>query len=137
MKIKNPDKIAAFEKAIKNKYGYDAIQNPNANWDEEKEREYIESSKKFQTKVSKYNEDNDLVETDGFLMPKRLLNSESNRTCPTCSTLSPNGTNATSSNRIGPMRLSPPNLTISSWVNAPTTPATSSAGLVLIEPRVT
>ena len=88
MKTKDLDKIAAIERAIQKKYGYDAVQNPNANWDDEKEREYLESTKKFQTKVSKYNEDNDLVETDGFLMPKRLLNSESNRTCPTCSTYS-------------------------------------------------
>ena len=88
MKIKNPDKIAQFEKAIKKKYGYDAIKNPNAGWDDKKEQEYLESTKKFQSKVSKYHEDNDLVEVDGFLMPKRLLNSESNRTCPVCSTYS-------------------------------------------------
>ena len=88
MKIKNPDKIAAYERAIQKKYGSEAVQNPNANWDEEKEKEYLDSSKKFQSKISKFNEDNDLIETDGFLMPKRLLNSESNRTCPTCSTYS-------------------------------------------------
>ena len=88
MKIKNPDKIAQFEKAIKKKYGYDAIKNPNAGWDDKKEQEYLESTKKFQSKVSKYHEDNDLVEVDGFLMPKRLLNSESNRTCPVCSAYS-------------------------------------------------
>ena len=85
MKFKNPDKIAAVEKAIGKKYGKETIQNPNAGWDDDKEREYLESTKKFQAKVSKYHEDNDLVEVDGFLMPKRLLNSESNRTCPTCS----------------------------------------------------
>tara|TARA_A100001015_G_scaffold309802_1_gene409921 strand:- start:1016 stop:1402 length:387 start_codon:yes stop_codon:yes gene_type:complete len=88
MKYKNPDKIAAVEKAIGKKYGKETIQNPNAGWDDNKEKEYLESSKKFQSKVSKYHEDNDLVEVDGFLMPKRLLNSESNRTCPTCSTYS-------------------------------------------------
>ena len=88
MKYKNPDKIAAVEKAIGKKYGKETIQNPNAGWDDDKEKEYLESSKKFQSKVSKYHEDNDLVEVDGFLMPKRLLNSESNRTCPTCSTYS-------------------------------------------------
>ena len=88
MKYKNPDKIAAVEKAIGKKYGKETIQNPNAGWDDDKEREYLESTKKFQAKVSKYHEDNDLVEVDGFLMPKRLLNSESNRTCPTCSTYS-------------------------------------------------
>lgn len=88
MKLKDPNKIAAYEKAIQKKYGYDAVKNPNAGWDDEKEKEYLETTKKFQSKVSKYHEDNDLVETDGFLMPKRLLNSESNRTCPTCSTYS-------------------------------------------------
>ena len=88
MKYKNPDKIAAVEKAIGKKYGKETIQNPNAGWNDDKEKEYLESSKKFQSKVSKYHEDNDLVEVDGFLMPKRLLNSESNRTCPTCSTYS-------------------------------------------------
>tara|TARA_B100000902_G_C27282029_1_gene902316 strand:+ start:1592 stop:1978 length:387 start_codon:yes stop_codon:yes gene_type:complete len=88
MKLKNTNKIAAYEKAIEKKYGKETIQNPNASWDDNKEEEYLESSKKFQSKVSKYHQDNDLVEVDGFLMPKRLLNSESNRTCPTCSTYS-------------------------------------------------
>ena len=88
MKTNDLNKIAAFEKAIKKKYGYDAVKNPNSGWDDEKEKEYLETTKKFQSKVSKYNEDNDLVEVGGFLMPKRLLNSESNRTCPTCSTYS-------------------------------------------------
>lgn len=88
MKLKDPNKIVRYEKAIKKKYGADAIQNPNANWDDDKEEAYLETTKKFQSKVAKYNEDNDLVESEGFLMPKRLLNSESNRTCPTCSTYS-------------------------------------------------
>ena len=88
MKLKNTNKIAAYEKAIEKKYGKETIQNPNASWDDNKEEEYLESSKKFQSKVSKYHQDNDLVEVNGFLMPKRLLNSESNRTCPTCSTYS-------------------------------------------------
>ncbi len=88
MKLKDLNKIAQYEKAIKKKYGNDAIKNPNADWDDNKEQEYLESTKKFQSKVTKYHEDNDLVEVDGFLMPKRLLSSESNRTCPTCSTYS-------------------------------------------------
>ena len=86
--IKDLNKVAAIEKAIKKKYGYDAVKNPNATWDDEKEKEYLQSSKKFETKISKFNEDNDLVEAEGFLMPKRLLNSESDRTCPVCSTYS-------------------------------------------------
>lgn len=88
MKINDLNKVAAFEKAIKKKYGYDAVKNPNSDWDDDKEKEYLETTKKFQSKVSKYNEDNDLVEVDGFLMPKRLLNVETKRICPTCSTYS-------------------------------------------------
>ena len=33
---KNFDKIAAIEKAIKEKYGEQAIANPKSNWDESK-----------------------------------------------------------------------------------------------------
>ncbi len=88
MKINDLNKIAAFEKAIGKKYGKETVQNPNAGWDDDKEKEYLETTKKFESKVSKYHEDNDLVETDGFLMPKRLLNTDSKRTCPVCSTYS-------------------------------------------------
>ena len=33
------DQIAAIEKAIKEKYGDDAIANPKSNWNEQKEKE--------------------------------------------------------------------------------------------------
>ena len=88
MKFDDLNKIAAYEKAIKKKYGYDAVKNPNSGWDDDKEKEYLETTKKFESKVSRYNEDNDLVEVDGFLMPKRLLNIETKRICDTCSTYS-------------------------------------------------
>ena len=35
------DKLAAFEKAIAEKYGKEAIQNPKGNWDEIKEIENL------------------------------------------------------------------------------------------------
>jgi len=88
VKFDDLNKVAAFEKAIKKKYGYEAVKNPNQDWDDDKEKEYLETTKKFQSKVSRYNEDNDLVEVDGFLMPKRLLNVETKRICDTCSTYS-------------------------------------------------
>ena len=34
--------IAKLERAIKQKYGTEAIQNPASQWDEQKEKEYIE-----------------------------------------------------------------------------------------------
>jgi len=40
MKDKDLNKIAAVEKAIAEKYGHEAVINPRANWDEDKEKEH-------------------------------------------------------------------------------------------------
>ena len=40
------NQIAALEKAISEKYGEIAVKNPKANWDENKEAQYIEQTKK-------------------------------------------------------------------------------------------
>ena len=42
---KDYDKIAAVEKAIKEKYGEEAISNPRSNWDDVKEKEYLKQMK--------------------------------------------------------------------------------------------
>ena len=55
MSDKELNKIAAIEKAIAKKYGKEAVQNPKGNWNEEKEKEYIEQVKKFQEKLQKPN----------------------------------------------------------------------------------
>ena len=39
------NKVAKLEKAIKTKYGDEAVRNPLSNWDEGKEEEYIEQIK--------------------------------------------------------------------------------------------
>ena len=49
---KNYDQLAAVEKAIAEKYGEETIQNPKANWDENKEKEYLEQMKAL---YQKYN----------------------------------------------------------------------------------
>ena len=41
MSDKDYNKIAAIEKAIKEKDGDETISNPKANWDETKEKEYL------------------------------------------------------------------------------------------------
>ena len=78
------NKIAAIEKAISKKYGDDAIQNPKANWDEEKEREYLEQSKEFYRKVRRNDEWQEKVEVNGVKVSKKLLNRESLISCPIC-----------------------------------------------------
>tara|TARA_R110002012_G_scaffold48331_4_gene125953 strand:- start:5560 stop:5946 length:387 start_codon:yes stop_codon:yes gene_type:complete len=76
--------IAKLEKAITQKYGEEATRNPRGFWDEEKEKEYIQQSQEEQRKFSKLAESQDKVEQDGFLINKKLLNRDHNRTCPVC-----------------------------------------------------
>jgi len=81
---KDLNQIAAIEKAIKDKYGEETIQHPKATWDEEKEKEYLEQLKKQYEKELKKKDQDEKVETNGFLVPKQLLIKDSNRICPVC-----------------------------------------------------
>ncbi len=79
-----PDRIAAVEQAISKKYGEEAIQNPKANWDETKEKEYLEQSKEFYQKSYKNQEQQEKVDIKGIKVSKKLLNRESLRCCSVC-----------------------------------------------------
>lgn len=86
--MKDYNQIAKFEQAIQQKYGEEAVQNPKANWSEDKEEEYLNQIKKLHSKQNKNKEDKDKVEHNGFLISKKLLNKDSERLCPTCNTYS-------------------------------------------------
>ena len=88
MKDKDWNQIAKIEKAIGKKYGKEAIQNPKANWDDEKECAYLEQIQKLTEKEFALNDKNEKVDVNGILIAKKLLNKESNRTCPVCGTYS-------------------------------------------------
>ena len=81
---KSLNDIAAIEKAIKQKYGEDTIQNPKATWDEEKEQQYLEQLKVQYKQDLKKRDKTEKAEIDGFFAPKQLLNRDSNRICPVC-----------------------------------------------------
>mgnify|MGYP003630366362 FL=1 len=76
--------IAKLERAISQKYGEQTTHNPRRYWDGEKEKEYIQQSQEEQRKFSKLADSQDKVEQDGFLINKKLLNRDHNRTCPVC-----------------------------------------------------
>ena len=80
----NQEYIAKLEKAISQKYGEEAINNPRRFWDEDKEKEYIAQSQEEQRKFAKLSETRDKVEQDGFLINKKLLSKDTNRSCPVC-----------------------------------------------------
>ena len=56
MTDKDPNYIPKLEKAIAQKYGQEAIDNPRKFWDEEKEQEYIKQSQEFKKRHQKINE---------------------------------------------------------------------------------
>ena len=88
MSKKNWNKIAKIEQAISKKYGNDAIQNPKDNWTDEKEEEYLKQMRKLSEKEYGLIEKDQKVEVNGVLVPKKLLNKESNRTCAVCNVYS-------------------------------------------------
>jgi hypothetical protein len=46
-KKKDPNFVAKLEKAIAEKYGEETIQHPQRDWNEEKEKQYIEDLKEY------------------------------------------------------------------------------------------
>jgi len=81
--------IARFEKAIAKKYGPEAIENPRKHWNDEKEKSYQDQIKKLAQKELAFEEKDDKVEQDGFLISKKLLNKDTTRrSCPVCNTYS-------------------------------------------------
>jgi hypothetical protein len=85
--MKDLNEIVRIEKAIAQKYGEDTVMNPKHYWNEEKEKAYIEQLKEL-SQVEKTNDKDQKVEVDGVFISKKLLNKDSNRTCPICSTYS-------------------------------------------------
>ena len=80
------NKIAKFEKAIKEKYGSEAIVNPKKFWDESKEKKYLQELERFYKKKSK-NEKKETVKGD-FLLLEKKFTAQLKRNCPVCGTYS-------------------------------------------------
>jgi len=87
MKKKDPNYVVKLEKAIAKKYGQEAIENPKKHWTDEKEKEYLSELKEFYENTED-KEDIDKDEVNGVFIPKKLLNKESNRSCPICNVYS-------------------------------------------------
>ena len=85
MKKTDPDYIAKLEKAIADKYGKETIAHPKADWDDEKEMEYLNE---LETNYRRLNEEQEKEEVNGVLISKELLNKKTNRSCPTCNSYS-------------------------------------------------
>lgn len=76
------DKIAAVERAVKEKYGDNAIHNPKANWNEEKEKNYIEQVKECAKIFIEKTQNQETIQETGFLIKKKLITTKTSRVCP-------------------------------------------------------
>lgn len=85
---KDPDYVVKVEKAISEKYGEKAIENPRKYWNKEKEQEYLNQMKEFYKKLDKAKEKDSREEVEGVLISKKFDSVESTRTCPVCDTYS-------------------------------------------------
>ena len=86
---KDPDEIAAIEKAISEKYGAEAIQDPRSSWSKEKEEQYIQQVREVAGKMDRTSRSRERVEIDGVFVSRKLLSKErSVRSCPVCESYS-------------------------------------------------
>ena len=79
--------IAKLEKAIKKKYGDEAIENPAKHWDEQKEKEYLLQLKDFVEKQRKKETAIEPENVNGVLITRKLLNRDNKINCPVCSSM--------------------------------------------------
>ena len=81
------NKIAAIELAITKKYGKETVQNPRANWDEIKEKEYLEQMRELYKKTNENDKWQEKVDVNGIKVSKKLFNRDSLQHCSVCSSL--------------------------------------------------
>jgi len=84
MNKKDLNYIAGLEKAIKQKYGEEAVQNPSSNWTPEKEKEYLQQLK--ENKIKEMTADR-VEEREGFLFSAKLIKKDSKNVCDVCSNI--------------------------------------------------
>jgi hypothetical protein len=82
---KDYNEIAKYEKAIKDKYGEEAIQNPKKDWTQEKEIAYLEDLKAFH---AHHERGKRMEAAEGFTIKERITAGNSVRDCPVCASYS-------------------------------------------------
>jgi hypothetical protein len=81
---KDPNYVAALEKAVKEKYGETATMNPKYFWNQEKEREYVADTKETLKKQLNNEQSREKIDLGGILIPKKLINKNEQKNCSAC-----------------------------------------------------
>lgn len=84
----DPNFIVKLEKAIGERWGDEAVDNPKKHWTPEKEQKHSEEVKKFYKRKFFKDSKNPKQKYKGFLISKKLLTRENTRECPVCGSYS-------------------------------------------------
>jgi hypothetical protein len=76
--------IAKLEKVISEKYGELAAINPRSLWNEEKEKQFVETLKETVKKDQQSEQTKEKIEHEGILINKKLLKQSGNKNCEGC-----------------------------------------------------
>jgi len=87
MSKKDLNKLAQIEQAIAKKYGDETVQNPRANWDEDKETEYLKQMRALYEKTARNESFQEKIDVNGIKVSKKLFNRDSLQRCPVCHSL--------------------------------------------------
>ena len=85
---KDPNYIAAVEKAITEKYGKDTVQDFRHEWEQEKEKQYLDQLKEMRSKRDKFSTNKEEIVVGEVKITKRRNRQKDDRTCPVCKTYS-------------------------------------------------
>ena len=85
---KDPNTIAAIEKAIAEKYGKDTVQDFRNEWQEDKERHYLNQLKEMRIERDKFSMYKEEVVVGDVKITKRSNSQKQDRSCPVCKTYS-------------------------------------------------
>ena len=85
---KDPNYIAAVEKAITEKYGKNTAQDFRNEWEEDKEKEYLNQLREMRIKRDKFSTCKEEIIVGDVKITKRRDREKDNRCCPVCKTYS-------------------------------------------------
>lgn len=88
MKNKDYDYIAAVEKAIVQKYGKETVQDFRSQWEEGREKSYLEQLKTRREKGYKKQHKEVVTVCEDTIIHQRPIQASGDRTCPVCKTYS-------------------------------------------------
>ena len=80
--------VAGLEKAVAEKYGKDAVQDFRTEWEEEKEKRYLQQLKDRQNSLNERDTSEETVKEGDFVLKTRRKQDSVERTCPVCKTYS-------------------------------------------------